>query len=198
MKWKRRVYVTPKDGECIAIALDDLLDDESGYMRKIVGDIIMHEMTDRQAQIASMYYFGGMNVVEISGLLDVNRSTISRILNAADRRISKNIGQYKAECIHIIDETDTPKVISHISRVYKIRDEPKPNGTYWSYRGMSNQYEETIAFIESRIRQLDKQLKSPSLTYPEKKPLRLRIKMLEQELSELYDTAHKVGQYADK
>ena len=197
MKWKRRIYVTPKDGECIAIALDNLLDDESGYMRKIVGDIIVHEMTDRQAQIESLYYFGGMNVVEISGLLDVNRSTISRILSAADKRISKNIGQYKAECIHIIDATDTPKVISHISRVYKIRDEPKPNDTKQSYSEMSDQYEETIAFIESRIRQLDKQLKSPSLTYLEKKPIRLRKKTLEQELSELYDTAHKVGQYAD-
>lgn len=197
MKWKRRIYVTAKDGECIAIALDDLLDDESGYMRKVIGDIMVHEMTDKQAQIASMYYFGGMNVVEISGLLDVNKSTVSRILNAADRRISKNIGHYKAECIHIIDETDTPKVISHISRVYKVRDEPKPNDTKQSYSEMSDQYEETIAFIESRIRQLDKQLKSPSLNYLKRKPLYQRKLMLEQELSELYGTAHKVGQYAD-
>ena len=50
-----------------------------------------------------MYYFGGMNVVEISGLLDVNRSTISRILNAADRRISKNIGQYVADRADVVD-----------------------------------------------------------------------------------------------
>ena len=197
MKWKRRIYITSKSGENTAIELDELLDEESGYMRKIVEDIMVHEMTDRQAQIASLYYFGGMNVVEISELLGVNRSTVSRILKAAKECISKNIRHYRAECIHIIDATNTPEVISHISMVYKIHDKPKPKDCKKVYAETSNQYEETIAFIESRIRQLDKQLKLSSLNYLEKKTIRLRKKMLELELIELHRSAYKVGKYID-
>lgn len=63
-------------------------------VRRALTDIIEHELTERQKQILHLYYFEGKNGREISEMLYVNKSTVSRTLYRARERIRKNLRFY--------------------------------------------------------------------------------------------------------
>ncbi len=179
-----------REEKCCKDNSDDVKND---YLRKILSDIIVNDLTEHQAKLAGMYYFGNINVVEIARLLGINRSSVSRGLRLANKKIAKNTGRYKVECIHIIDITDTPKVIGDISNVYKMREENAQKNTYGE---MLEQYEKTIELIKKRIAMLEEELKTTKGNI-ERGNIYHRIDMLENELNDLHIAVGKFRKYID-
>lgn len=176
------------------------------YITRIIRDIIDNYMTQRQGEMFGMYYLKNMTVIDISNALERNKSTVSREINRGRRYFDKNLNQYAVNHITVIcgDELlgeyvevfkkkkiDTPDDENNVpsNDIRSKNSDPNP------YAEMSEQYEETIAFIERRISQLREKLKSPSLSYLERKPIYQRIKTLEDELAELHSDAHTVTKY---
>lgn len=198
----RRVSTVDENGKTVILDLNGIFcgEDtvEKQYMRKIIGDIFVNELTENQQKLAAVYFVGSnISMKEAANILGVGTTAVADGISRIKKRVARNIERYKVECVHIIDVTDTPKIVKDVTKVYKIKRDEKEQKQKAIYIRVYNEYEETISFIRSRIKQLNEQLKSPSLTYLEKKPIRLRKQMLEQELSELHRAAHKVGQYAD-
>ncbi len=63
-------------------------------VRRALTDIIEHELTDRQKEMVYLYYFEGKNGREISEMLYVHKSTVSRTLCRAKGHIRKNLRFY--------------------------------------------------------------------------------------------------------
>jgi RNA polymerase sigma-70 factor (ECF subfamily) len=57
--------------------------------KKIIHQVINSELTPRQREILILYFIKNYNTVEISKLLSVNKSTVSRTLNRAINNIKK-------------------------------------------------------------------------------------------------------------
>lgn len=51
--------------------------------------VIQEELTPRQQEVVTMYYFEKYNMVEISKMLGINKSSVSRIISRAKARIKK-------------------------------------------------------------------------------------------------------------
>lgn len=69
-------------------------EDNSGQLahaQKALLDILQEELTERQREVLTLYYYDGMNIPEIAETLSVNRSTVSRTLQRAKQRIYKNL-----------------------------------------------------------------------------------------------------------
>lgn len=56
-------------------------------IKKAVCEIIKNDLTERQKQIVVLYYYNNMKMIEISALLNVNVSTVSRTLARARKNI---------------------------------------------------------------------------------------------------------------
>ena len=61
--------------------------DKHRLMIKIMRNIIENELSERQRQMISLYYFSRMNIPEIAEMLGVNRSTVSRTISRGRRNI---------------------------------------------------------------------------------------------------------------
>lgn len=48
---------------------------------------INEDLTPRQREMLSMHYFGGYRMAEIAGTLGVNRSTVSRTMKRAEKKL---------------------------------------------------------------------------------------------------------------
>lgn len=60
-------------------------------MLKIMNNIIENDLTDRQKQMITMYYFQHMNISEIAGVLGVNRSTVSRTISRGRKNLTEKM-----------------------------------------------------------------------------------------------------------
>ncbi len=58
-------------------------------LKRNLAKIRSQELTQRQAEIISLYYDRGMNTVEIAQALGTNKSTVSRTLERGRKRIKK-------------------------------------------------------------------------------------------------------------
>lgn len=196
----RRVLTIDENGKVITLDLNGIFcgEDtvEKQYMRKIIGDIFVNELTENQQKLAALYFVGNnISMKEVADILGVSSGSAAQGIHKIKKRVARNIERYKVECVHIIDVTDTPKIVRDVTKVYKIQCNEKEHRQKAIYLKVYNEYEETISFIKSRIKQINEQLKS--LPYIARQPLELRKKILQQELSELYRSAHKVSNYID-
>lgn len=60
-------------------------------MLKIMRSVIENELSARQRQTVSLYYFQNMNIPEIAAELGVNRSTVSRTISRGRRNIMEKM-----------------------------------------------------------------------------------------------------------
>jgi RNA polymerase sigma-70 factor (ECF subfamily) len=56
-------------------------------LKKVMLEVIKNELTPRQKQIIMLYYFKGMNVVEIADMLGINHSSVSITMKRARNRL---------------------------------------------------------------------------------------------------------------
>lgn len=66
----------------------------SAKLRKasfLIGKVIAAELTDRQRQCLSLYYFNGLTMPEIALKLGINKSSVSRAITRAKMRIERSM-----------------------------------------------------------------------------------------------------------
>ena len=93
---RERVFLTDDNETLISYYLynhgtDNRSDRER--MRKILLRAIRHELTDRQRDCLIKYYLEGMQMTEIARSLSLSKSTVSRHIAAATRKL-RNIASY--------------------------------------------------------------------------------------------------------
>lgn len=64
-------------------------DDQIGRVKRNLTMAINQDLTSRQRQMLSLYYFKGYNMEKIGKELGVNKSTVSRTIARAQRRLYK-------------------------------------------------------------------------------------------------------------
>lgn len=62
-------------------------------MKQILMQALSEELTPRQRQCITLYFFDNMNMPEIASLLSLSRSTVSRHIKAAKRKL-QNVAKY--------------------------------------------------------------------------------------------------------
>ena len=60
-------------------------------MLKILRKVIAEELTERQRQMITLYYFDRANIPQIAERLGVNRSTVSRTISRGRRNIMEKM-----------------------------------------------------------------------------------------------------------
>ncbi|MDR1674175.1 MAG: sigma-70 family RNA polymerase sigma factor [Oscillospiraceae bacterium] len=68
--------------------------DNSGQIAKIkraLAEVIKNDLTPRQKELITMYYYDGENIPAIANSLEINRSTVSRTLARARKNISDRL-----------------------------------------------------------------------------------------------------------
>ena len=53
--------------------------------------VLIEDLTDRQREMLTLYYLGGVNIPQLALRYRLNRSTVSRHISAAKRRIQKRV-----------------------------------------------------------------------------------------------------------
>lgn len=61
-------------------------------MMRSIRTIVEGDLTERQRSCVMLYYFGGLTVQQAADELGLNKSTVSRHLAAARKRISRMLG----------------------------------------------------------------------------------------------------------
>ena len=64
-------------------------------MKRILKRAIRHELTDRQRDCLNRYYLEGMRMTEIARSLNLSKSTVSRHISAATRKLRKIASYYQ-------------------------------------------------------------------------------------------------------
>ena len=80
---------------------DDLLrrimemeDDTGGRLKKIMLKVMKNELTPRQRQIIVLYYFKGLNIIEIGERLDISPQAVSALMTRARARMFRILQYY--------------------------------------------------------------------------------------------------------
>lgn len=66
-------------------------DDQIARVKKNLTVAIEQDLTPRQRQMLSLYYFKGYNMTKIGEELGVNKSTVSRTIARAQRRLYRTL-----------------------------------------------------------------------------------------------------------
>ncbi len=93
-----RVYLTDESSDLIAFHLyrqGATNRPERERMRRILFRAIRHELTDRQRSCLSMYYLDGMKMKDIAKSMNLSKSTVSRHISAATRKLQKIASYYR-------------------------------------------------------------------------------------------------------
>ena len=88
----RTVCLSDKSSDVIAFSLfceDSTNHSERARMKKILFRALSNELTPRQRDCITMYYFKQMKMYEIAYALDLSPSTVTRHIKAAKRRLSR-------------------------------------------------------------------------------------------------------------
>ncbi|MDE7287913.1 MAG: sigma-70 family RNA polymerase sigma factor [Oscillospiraceae bacterium] len=64
---------------------------QHNLMIKVMRSVIENELSERQRQVITLYYFQKMNIPEIAKMLGVNRSTVSRTISRGRRNIMEKL-----------------------------------------------------------------------------------------------------------
>lgn len=68
---------------------------ERERMKRILLRAIRHELTDRQRDCITKYYLEGMKMTEIARSLCLSKSTVSRHISSATRKLRKVASYYE-------------------------------------------------------------------------------------------------------
>lgn len=68
---------------------------ERERMKKILGRAIRRELTDRQRDCIALHYLEGMKMKDIAKLLNLSKSTVSRHIAAAERKLRRVASYYE-------------------------------------------------------------------------------------------------------
>ena len=81
------------DKEIAALIGDTESDNSEKHrlMLKILRKVISEELTERQREVITLYYFDRANIPQIAEMLGVNRSTVSRTISRGRRNIMEKI-----------------------------------------------------------------------------------------------------------
>lgn len=81
------------DKEIAALIGDTESDNSEKHrlMLKILRKVISEELTERQREMITLYYFGRANIPQIAEILGVNRSTVSRTISRGRRNIMEKM-----------------------------------------------------------------------------------------------------------
>lgn len=60
-------------------------------MLKVMRSVVENELSERQRQMITLYYFQKVNIPEIARMLGVNRSTVSRTISRGRRNIMEKL-----------------------------------------------------------------------------------------------------------
>ncbi len=64
-------------------------------LKIIIRDVIETELTKRQKQILILYFYKNLKMTEISKMLNINKSTVSRTIERGIKKIHKFLKYYK-------------------------------------------------------------------------------------------------------
>lgn len=64
-------------------------------MKRVLMRAIRHELTDRQRECLTRYYLEGMQMTEIARSLDLSKSTVSRHIAAATKKLRRIAAYYE-------------------------------------------------------------------------------------------------------
>ena len=64
-------------------------------MKRILARAIRYELTDRQRDCITLYYLEGMKMKDIAGMLALSKSTVSRHISAATRKLRQIASYYE-------------------------------------------------------------------------------------------------------
>ena len=95
---RERMFLDDENSEMIAYSLyqqgsSNRLERER--MKKILLRAIRHELTDRQRDCITMYYLEGMKMKDIAQALCLSRSTVTRHIQSAMRKLRKVAAYYQ-------------------------------------------------------------------------------------------------------
>lgn len=68
---------------------------ERERMKQILIRAIKHELTDRQRDCVTMYYLEGMKMKDIAQAMHLSRSTVTRHIQSATRKLRKVASYYQ-------------------------------------------------------------------------------------------------------
>ncbi len=77
------IYIHSLDGE------EDDNSKKRAKMKQMLGKAMNRQLTDRQRQCLSMYYFDNKKIGEIGAELGLDKSTVSRHISAAKAKLQK-------------------------------------------------------------------------------------------------------------
>lgn len=105
-KINRQLLIRDKNNKVTVIDLNNLFDCgkdtvRKQYMRKILKDIWASYLSERQSEMAVMFFADDMSMKDIAAKLGVNQSTVSRTIQRAKTEINDNLGHYRAELIRV-------------------------------------------------------------------------------------------------
>lgn len=95
---RERVYLSDDNSDIISFALSQRGSTnrpERERMRKILIRAIRHELTDRQRDCLTMYYLEGIKMKDIAVMLNLSKSTVSRHIHSATRKLRKVASYYQ-------------------------------------------------------------------------------------------------------
>ena len=93
-----RVYLDDKNIPLISYYLSQSGADNRGErerMRRILIRAIRYELTDRQRDCLTMHYLEGMKMKDIAAALCLSKSTVSRHIAFAERKLRRIAGYYE-------------------------------------------------------------------------------------------------------
>ena len=95
---RERTFINEENADLIAYSLSLSRSDnrpERARMKKIMLRAIKHELTDRQRECVMMYYLEGKKMKDITALLDLSKSTVTRHIQSAMRKLRKVASYYQ-------------------------------------------------------------------------------------------------------
>ena len=95
---RERMFLTDENGEYIAYHLYQqgaTNRPERERMRRILLRAMRRELTDRQRSCLTMYYLEGMKMKDIAKAMSLSKSTVSRHISAATRKLRKVASYYQ-------------------------------------------------------------------------------------------------------
>lgn len=95
---RERMFLNDENSDIIAYALyrhGSTNRAERERMKQILVRAIRHELTDRQRECVTRYYLEGMKMKDIARVMGLSRSTVTRHIQSAIRKLRKVASYYQ-------------------------------------------------------------------------------------------------------
>ena len=95
---RERMFLSDDNSDYVAYALYQHGADnrpQRERMKKILTRAIKYELTERQRDCITMYYLEGMKMKDIAAMMHLSRSTVTRHIQSATRKLQKVAAYYQ-------------------------------------------------------------------------------------------------------